>query len=159
MADCSRTPQPTSQVSRFAIEGLVNLVGGCCGSTPEHIQAVRAACIVHTPRTVPAQLGDDNSEMRLSGLQVRLTPAAFSSRCCSRLALRLAPRLAPRLRGLLPPRFPPYSPPCSPPAVVAPASFSALLPAYDLSDCPLPSSHSQRGAGSVQAPLCLSQRW
>ena len=55
------------QVSRFATEGLVNLVGGCCGSTPEHIQAVRAACIVHPPRTVP--LGDDNSELRLSGLE------------------------------------------------------------------------------------------
>ena len=29
-----------AQVEEFAREGLVNVVGGCCGSTPEHIRAI-----------------------------------------------------------------------------------------------------------------------
>jgi 5-methyltetrahydrofolate--homocysteine methyltransferase len=36
------TPEDTSQLLRdFAAEGLVNIVGGCCGTTPEHIAAIR----------------------------------------------------------------------------------------------------------------------
>lgn len=35
------TPQDTSRLLReFAAEGLVNIVGGCCGTTPEHIAAI-----------------------------------------------------------------------------------------------------------------------
>ena len=38
------TPEVTSRLLReFAAEGLVNLVGGCCGTTPEHIGAIRDA--------------------------------------------------------------------------------------------------------------------
>ena len=38
------TPEVTSQLIReFASEGLVNIVGGCCGTTPEHIGAIRDA--------------------------------------------------------------------------------------------------------------------
>ena len=38
------TPDVTSRLLReFAAEGLVNLVGGCCGTTPEHIGAIRDA--------------------------------------------------------------------------------------------------------------------
>ena len=38
------TPDVTSRLLReFAAEGLVNLVGGCCGTTPEHIAAIREA--------------------------------------------------------------------------------------------------------------------
>ena len=38
------TPDVTSRLLReFAAEGLVNLVGGCCGTTPEHIGAIREA--------------------------------------------------------------------------------------------------------------------
>ncbi len=36
------TPADTSRLLReFAAEGLVNIVGGCCGTTPEHIHAIR----------------------------------------------------------------------------------------------------------------------
>jgi len=36
------TPEVTSRLLReFAAEGLVNIVGGCCGTTPEHIAAIR----------------------------------------------------------------------------------------------------------------------
>jgi 5-methyltetrahydrofolate--homocysteine methyltransferase len=38
------TPEVTSRLLReFASEGLVNIVGGCCGTTPEHIGAIRDA--------------------------------------------------------------------------------------------------------------------
>ncbi len=37
-------PQDTSRLLReFAAEGLVNIVGGCCGTTPDHIAAIRQA--------------------------------------------------------------------------------------------------------------------
>jgi 5-methyltetrahydrofolate--homocysteine methyltransferase len=38
------TPDVTSRLVReFAEEGLVNIVGGCCGTTPEHIGAIGQA--------------------------------------------------------------------------------------------------------------------
>ncbi|MEO8857899.1 MAG: homocysteine S-methyltransferase family protein [Burkholderiaceae bacterium] len=38
------TPEVTSRLLHaFAAEGLVNIVGGCCGTTPEHIGAIRAS--------------------------------------------------------------------------------------------------------------------
>jgi 5-methyltetrahydrofolate--homocysteine methyltransferase len=38
------TPDVTSRLLReFAADGLVNIVGGCCGTTPEHIGAIRQA--------------------------------------------------------------------------------------------------------------------
>ena len=43
-----------AQVEDFAREGLVNVVGGCCGSTPEHIRAIADAVARHAPRAVPS---------------------------------------------------------------------------------------------------------
>ena len=38
------TPDVTSRLlHEFAVEGLVNIVGGCCGTTPEHIGAIAQA--------------------------------------------------------------------------------------------------------------------
>jgi 5-methyltetrahydrofolate--homocysteine methyltransferase len=38
------TPEVTSRlVHEFAAEGLVNIVGGCCGTTPDHIGAIGKA--------------------------------------------------------------------------------------------------------------------
>ncbi|MEX0404216.1 methionine synthase [Aquibium sp. LZ166] len=53
------------QIEGFAREGLVNIVGGCCGSTPEHIRAIAEAVSKYPPRAIPqvAPL------MRLSGLE------------------------------------------------------------------------------------------
>jgi 5-methyltetrahydrofolate--homocysteine methyltransferase len=42
------------QVRDWAQNGLVNLVGGCCGTTPLHIAAIAGAVRDCTPRTVPA---------------------------------------------------------------------------------------------------------
>ncbi|WFU40409.1 methionine synthase [Bradyrhizobium sp. CB82] len=52
-------------VGEFARDGLVNIVGGCCGTTPEHIAAIAAAVAPHKPRLVPAI----EPRLRLSGLE------------------------------------------------------------------------------------------
>ncbi|MBR1122950.1 methionine synthase [Bradyrhizobium lablabi] len=59
-------------IGEFAESGLVNIVGGCCGTTPEHIAAIAAAVAPHKPRIVPAI----EPRLRLSGLEpFELTPA------------------------------------------------------------------------------------
>lgn len=40
-------------VEGFAREGMINIIGGCCGTTPEHIAAIKAAVEQHTARTLP----------------------------------------------------------------------------------------------------------
>ena len=42
-------------IAGFAREGWVNLVGGCCGTTPDHIRAIQQATRVHPPRVVPEE--------------------------------------------------------------------------------------------------------
>jgi len=54
-----------AQVEEFARDGLVNVVGGCCGSTPEHIRAIAEAVARHRPRRPP----EVAPLMRLSGLE------------------------------------------------------------------------------------------
>lgn len=46
-------PEDTArQVAEFAREGLVNIVGGCCGTTPGHIKAIAEAVAEYKPREV-----------------------------------------------------------------------------------------------------------
>ena len=52
-------------VGEFATSGLVNMVGGCCGTRPEHIAALREAISDAPPRSVP----DLPVRCRLSGLE------------------------------------------------------------------------------------------
>jgi len=60
-----------AQLESFAADGLVNIVGGCCGSTPEHIKAIAEAVRGKAPRAVP----QPPTYMRLSGLEpFTLTP-------------------------------------------------------------------------------------
>ena len=48
-------PEETAALLReFAASGFVNIVGGCCGTTPAHIQAVAEAVAGLPPRSVPA---------------------------------------------------------------------------------------------------------
>src|SRR4030088_1064023 len=59
-------------IGEFAASGLVNIVGGCCGTTPDHIAAIAAAVAPHRPRTIPVI----EPRLRLSGLEpFELTPA------------------------------------------------------------------------------------
>ncbi|MBJ3777715.1 methionine synthase [Acuticoccus mangrovi] len=53
------------QLDEFAKEGLINIVGGCCGTTPEHIAAIRETVEQYPPRKVP----DHNPVLSLSGLE------------------------------------------------------------------------------------------
>ncbi|MEO9041384.1 MAG: homocysteine S-methyltransferase family protein, partial [Rhodoferax sp.] len=51
------TPEVTARLLReFAAEGLVNIVGGCCGTTPEHIGAIREAVAPLAARTLKRDL-------------------------------------------------------------------------------------------------------
>ena len=52
-------------VGEFAASGLVNVLGGCCGTTPEHIAAIAAAAASAAPRTRPTL----EPAMRLAGLE------------------------------------------------------------------------------------------
>ena len=59
-------PDDTSRFLRaFAEDGLVNLVGGCCGTTPEHTQAIVRAVEGLPPRRVPPR----STRPRFSGLE------------------------------------------------------------------------------------------
>jgi 5-methyltetrahydrofolate--homocysteine methyltransferase len=50
------TPEVTSRLLReFAAEGLVNIVGGCCGTTPQHIGAIHEAVGAQAPRALGRQ--------------------------------------------------------------------------------------------------------
>jgi 5-methyltetrahydrofolate--homocysteine methyltransferase len=46
--------ETAAQVREWVDSGLVNIVGGCCGTTPQHIAAIAGAVRDCTPRTVPA---------------------------------------------------------------------------------------------------------
>lgn len=52
-------------IKEFAEAGLVNLVGGCCGTTPSHIKAIAEVVKVITPRKIP----DIQPLTKLSGLE------------------------------------------------------------------------------------------
>ncbi len=67
MGEYDELPETTAaQLSEFATGGMVNVVGGCCGTTPEHITSIAEAMAQSTPRQRPAG-GDDFA--RFSGLE------------------------------------------------------------------------------------------
>ncbi|MGK2915629.1 MAG: methionine synthase, partial [Porticoccaceae bacterium] len=49
-----RAEETAAIIGEFASSGLLNIVGGCCGTTPEHIAAIAAAVALHPPRPLPA---------------------------------------------------------------------------------------------------------
>jgi 5-methyltetrahydrofolate--homocysteine methyltransferase len=57
--------QMAEQIREWAQSGLLNIVGGCCGTTPEHIKAIAEAVADCPPRKVPAI----TPKLRLSGLE------------------------------------------------------------------------------------------
>ena len=60
------TPETTARhLGAWARDGLVNLVGGCCGTTPEHIAAIAEAVAGVAPRKPPRI----ERRMRLAGLE------------------------------------------------------------------------------------------
>lgn len=66
MGDYDECPDHTAgSLEGFAKDGLVNIVGGCCGTTPEHIAAIAKAVSDKAPRQVPK----GEARLRLSGLE------------------------------------------------------------------------------------------
>jgi len=60
------TPDITSSLLKeFAESGFVNIAGGCCGTTPEHIRAIARAVKSLPPRAIPSS----DHKLRLSGLE------------------------------------------------------------------------------------------
>jgi 5-methyltetrahydrofolate--homocysteine methyltransferase len=54
-----------AELNDWAESGLVNILGGCCGSTPDHIRAIAESVKSVTPRRIPA----NPPTLRLSGLE------------------------------------------------------------------------------------------
>jgi len=52
-------------LEEWAKDGLINIVGGCCGTTPDHIRAIAAAVSKYPPRQLP----EVEHKLRLSGLE------------------------------------------------------------------------------------------
>ncbi|HEY0195176.1 MAG TPA: methionine synthase, partial [Kofleriaceae bacterium] len=71
------TPESMAKVlGSFASDGMLNMVGGCCGTRPAHIRAIREAVTRAAPRTLarPAR------HMRLAGLEpLTITPSTALS--------------------------------------------------------------------------------
>ncbi|MCL2635686.1 MAG: methionine synthase, partial [Betaproteobacteria bacterium] len=57
--------QLADEIESWAKSGIVNIVGGCCGTSPEHIRAIAARVATLTPRQPPAI----EPALRLSGLE------------------------------------------------------------------------------------------
>ncbi|MDX1589286.1 MAG: methionine synthase [Oleiphilaceae bacterium] len=61
-----QTPEEMAAiVEGFAKDGFINIMGGCCGSTPEHIRAISEAMAKYLPRKIPRR----KPRLRLSGLE------------------------------------------------------------------------------------------
>ncbi len=60
------SPEATAEMlAEFADAGLVNVVGGCCGTTPDHIRAIAQAVAGKAPRQIPVI----KPYLRLAGLE------------------------------------------------------------------------------------------
>jgi 5-methyltetrahydrofolate--homocysteine methyltransferase len=67
MGGYDETPEETAaHLGEWAEAGLVNIVGGCCGTTPDHIRAIAEAVAGKPPRKVPRRA----EWLRLSGLEM-----------------------------------------------------------------------------------------
>ncbi|MFN5169230.1 MAG: homocysteine S-methyltransferase family protein [Cyclobacteriaceae bacterium] len=52
-----QTPEEmAAQVEEYLKEGLVNVLGGCCGTTPDHIRIIAALTERYKPRRIPAEI-------------------------------------------------------------------------------------------------------
>ena len=66
MGEYDETPgHMAGLLEEWARDGLINIVGGCCGTTPEHIRDIADAVAEYPPRAVP----EVSHKMRLSGLE------------------------------------------------------------------------------------------
>ncbi|ADP69310.1 homocysteine S-methyltransferase [Rhodomicrobium vannielii ATCC 17100] len=66
MGEYDETPEDMARaMASWAADGLLNIVGGCCGTTPDHIAAIAKAVAPYPPRRIP----ELEPRLRLSGLE------------------------------------------------------------------------------------------
>ena len=66
MGEYDETPEQMAVLLEdWAKNGLINIVGGCCGTTPDHIRAIADAVAPYAPRAIPQV----EHKLRLSGLE------------------------------------------------------------------------------------------
>jgi 5-methyltetrahydrofolate--homocysteine methyltransferase len=71
MGEYDESPEfMAAQMKAWAEDGLLNIVGGCCGTTPEHIRAISEAVAPFPPRALP----EVERKLRLSGLEPFIQP-------------------------------------------------------------------------------------
>ena len=72
LGEYDECPHTTSiQVREWASQGIVNIVGGCCGTTPEHIRAIAEAVRPFAPRQLPRP----QQRTRLAGIEPMILAA------------------------------------------------------------------------------------
>lgn len=66
MGEYDETPEKmAAKIEPMLSRGLVNIIGGCCGTTPAHIKAIAALAAKYKPRVIPVV----EEEMALAGLE------------------------------------------------------------------------------------------
>ncbi|MCF2486957.1 methionine synthase [Dyadobacter sp. CY347] len=66
MGEYDESPEQMGEViDGFLRDNLVNIIGGCCGTTPDHIRVIADLAVKYTPRTLPST----ETVMKLSGLE------------------------------------------------------------------------------------------
>ncbi len=66
MGEYDETPDDMAcKVAPWMSDGLINIIGGCCGSTPDHIRHIAEHAKAHAPRPTPVI----EPKLRLSGLE------------------------------------------------------------------------------------------
>ncbi|MBT3069685.1 homocysteine S-methyltransferase family protein [Rhodomicrobium sp. Az07] len=66
MGEYDEAPESMARaMASWAADGLLNIVGGCCGTTPDHIAAIAKAVAPYPPRPIPTL----EPRLRLSGLE------------------------------------------------------------------------------------------
>ncbi len=91
------TPHETAHlVEDFIAEGFVNIVGGCCGTTPEHIGCIAKKAAAGKPRKIPTVA----PYLRLSGLEpVTITPESIFVNVGERTNITGSPKFSKLILG------------------------------------------------------------
>ena len=79
LGDYDESPADTAaQVREWAEQGIVNIVGGCCGTTPRHIESIAGAVRGFAPRTIATL----DRRTRLAGIEPMILAAYYPSPAC-----------------------------------------------------------------------------
>lgn len=70
MGQYDQLPEHTAQAMEEMMKlGMVNIVGGCCGTTPQHIAAIANVAAKYSPRKIPTRDNTKEQSMWLAGLE------------------------------------------------------------------------------------------